>query len=147
MPVGNSAVINCDTFTYNNKKYHRGDVIVKISDSDEVFIPAVNTGVYVPTGFDGPNQQDGGYTITYEYKENVEQQEITVPGLIIASSGNSIYGQTYTMTNIGSQRFAEATYNGAIIKPVIKTFVLSNLNEYEEIVLDQDFTVGYSNHE
>ena len=137
LAVGNAAVINCETFTYGNDKYHRGDVIVKISDNDEILIKALNTGVYKPISVSG---EDGNYTINFEFEPAPVEGEIaTAPGLTIATSGNAIYGQNFIFegVEIATQTFPIEFFDDKPIKPIVKTFVLTEQN-YEEIVLDYD---------
>jgi len=144
LAVGNSAVINCDTFTYNNQRYHRGDVIVKINDSEEVWIKSINAGSFMPIGF---SENQGLYTLEFEYQEG-EGVATTVSGLQIASVGNSIYGYSYEKDNLGTEQFP-MEYLGTDatpIKPVVKSFILSN-NGYEEIVLDDDLIVSSSSND
>lgn len=143
LAVGNSAVINCDTFTYNNQRYHRGDVIVKINDSEEIWIKSINAGSFKPIGFSKDNQ--GLYTLEFEYQEG-EGVATTVSGLQIASVGNSIYGYSYEKDNLGTEQFPIeylGTGTDTLIKPVVKSFILSD-NGYEEIVLDDDLIVSSS---
>ena len=142
LAVGNSAVINCDTFTYNNQRYHRGDVIVKINDSEELWIKSINAGSFMPTGFS--KDESGLYTLEFKYQEG-EGVATTVSGLQIASEGNSIYGYSYEKDNLGTEHFP-IEYLGtgtdaSPIKPVVKSFILSD-NGYEEIILDNDLTVS-----
>ena len=143
LAVGNSAVINCDTFTYNNQRYHRGDVIVKINDSEELWIKSINAGSFMPVGF---SENQGLYTLEFEYHEG-EGVATTVSGLEIASEGNSIYGYSYEKDSLGTEHFPieyiGTGTNATPIKPVVKSFVLSD-NGYEEIVLDGDLIVSSS---
>lgn len=143
LAVGESAVINCETFTYNQKTYHRGDVIVKVSDTKELFIPAENTGIYKPN----PHVQSTaeGYIITYEYQPGQpNSNERTIPLDVTLNQDSVTYGNTYTFNiNHYSETFATYSFNNTPIKPVIKTFIKIN-NDYEEIVVD-DMSVVYSN--
>ena len=138
LAAGNSAVINCETFTYNNQTYHRGDVVVKITDSEEILIQAINTGVFVPHHFE---EKDGMYNLHFRYTEAVTQIEAIATGLTIAATGNTIYGQTFLFTTTGSEHFNSETFgsgqNTQIIKPVVKSFIQID-NKYEEIILDKD---------
>lgn len=138
LAVGYSAVINCDTFSYNNQVYRRGDVIVKISDSNELLIPAVNTGVFQPTSVDGNGN------LIFQYTPVVNEQQVKVAGIHIASAGNTIYGQSLQLTPSATIPIPVEFLEEQIIKPVIKTFLQTD-NDYEEIIIDQnDLTITYT---
>lgn len=142
LAVGNSAVINCDTFSYNQQQYHRGDVIVKINDTQEILIPAVNTGVYVPMSL--VPVEGNSYTLKYSYTEAVKESEKTKNLNFELSDDSAIYGNTYDFTSSSySCSFPILVKDNAVIKPVVKTFVtVNNTDVYEEIVLDEDITVA-----
>lgn len=131
LAVGQSAVINSQTFTYNGNTYHRGDVIVKISDSEELWVPAENTGVYKPTEI--VHESGNTFKLKYEYTPAVNENEGTVElASTTISEGSNIYGQT-AILNSAHFEFAALASGNINIKPVIKFFRQED-NQYEEIV-------------
>lgn len=149
LAVGESAVINCETFTYNQETYHRGDVIVKVSDTKELFIPAENTGIYKPVSPVVPYLSNGsveGYQITYSYMSGQPNSTERIVDLNVPLSSDSVtYGNTYIFDiNNYSEDFSTYTFNNNPIKPVIKTFILISDIDYEEIIID-DMSVTYNN--
>ena len=140
LAVGDSAVINCDTFSYNQQQYHRGDVIVKLNDTKEILSPAVNTGVYVP--IDSTRQSGNSYTIKYAYSESVKPGDERSLDFELGSD-SAIYGQTYDFTTEDYHATFPMLMDGtAPIKPVVKTFIKLENNTYEEIALNEDLIVS-----
>lgn len=143
LAVGESAVINCKTFDYSNQRYHRGDVVVKISDSTEVLVPAINTGVYRPTKLSPIESGSNTYQIEYEYTEAVEDGD-KVPLHFNISNESSIYGNTYELdSNNIHKDFQTFFFNTKPIKPVIKSFIGDGVT-YEEIILNEDLLITYA---
>ena len=155
LAVGNSAVINCDTFKYNNQTYHRGDVVVKISDSNEILVPALNTGVYKPYDIKPAPGGGNNYILHYQYTDQPElEPELPIGSFTINPEGNAIYGQTYIFNPSNEETFSEqltpiyypnsSDPDRQIVKPIIKTFISADIG-LEEIVFDtDDFTVTFA---
>ena len=143
LAVGEAAVINCKTFDYSNQRYHRGDVVVKISDSEEILVPAINTGVYQPTKLYPIEPGSNTYQIEYEYTEAAQDGDIMTLNFEM-SNESSIYGNTYEFVATNrSQDFNSFFFNLKPIKPVIKSF-LSEGGTYEEIILNEDLLITYA---
>ncbi len=130
---GESAVINTpESFSYNGEQYRRGDVVVKLNDSQEILIKAQNTGVYIPkTVIPSQEGQSGTYTIVYEYAAAVTPENKE-------KSFDVAFANSYTYGNIGeltasatSFTFGKQTYNGEVVEPLIKLFYNN-----EEIITD-----------
>ena len=149
LAVGSSAVINCETFTYMETQYHRGDVIVKISDNNELLIPAINTGVFKPDDIQY-DEDSGGYRLSFTFMPSVpkNQETVTLPSLTIEEDGNAVYGQSFEFQSPNTEHVKVELFNeSTIIKPVVKTFVNSQDIGLEEIILDNDFCISFDDSE
>lgn len=73
LSVGQSMVINCPTFTKGGIKYSRGDVIVRTTDSSEIKIDALSTGLFYPQAI--KKESGNVFTITYSYFEGTPKQD------------------------------------------------------------------------
>ena len=139
LAVGNSAVINTESsFSYAGQAYHRGDVIVKINESEEILVPAQNIGVYKPSDISPVATGSSTYNITYTYTAAAKEGD-TVSATASFSNSNT-YGNIGILESTASSfSFPKEFYTlgtaSSVIKPVIKLF----LNQ-EEIINDY-FTI------
>lgn len=144
LAVGESAVINCETFDYSNQRYRRGDVVVKISDSEEILVQAINTGVYKPQPIVGTlTPGTNTYQIKYKYEEAVPDGDIVSLKFPI-SDESSTYGNTYELDSDHMHKdFQTFFFSTEPIKPVIKSFIGDGVT-YEEIILNEDLLITYA---
>lgn len=137
--IGQSLVIECESFTSNNGDIlHRGDVIIKLSSGDAALIYAVNSGYYYPSiSTTGDNQLQ----IDYEYREGQPDALATsYPIPDTYASDSFIYGIFDEIDSDAAQYEFEAySYpegsDGSLVFPIIKFFKEEANNNLEEISL------------
>lgn len=151
LAIGQSLVINCETFDINGTKYHKGDVIVKIDESSEIKIDSLATGIYYPFSL---NAVDGStYHLTYKYAEGAPQEgsnvdpkqqyELSLP--VPAAGSSNVYGYVSKDTSFTFNAIPDST-SSDYIKPIVKVFQEDNSNHViEEMIVPYTVTFNSSN--
>ena len=151
LAIGQSLVINCETFDINGTKYHKGDVIVKIDESSEIKIDSLATGIYYPFSL---NAVDGStYHLTYKYAEGAPQEgsnvdpkqqyELSLP--VPAAGSSNVYGYVSKDASFTFNAIPDST-SSDYIKPIIKVFQEDNSNHViEEMIVPYTVTFNSSN--
>lgn len=152
LAIGQSLVINCETFDINGTKYHKGDVIVKIDESSEIKIDSLATGIYYPFSL---NAVDGStYHLTYKYAEGAPQEgsnvdpkqqyELSLP--VPAAGSSNVYGYVWRGRedddddSFQFNAIPDST-SSDYIKPIIKVFQEDDSNHViEEIIVPYTVT-------
>ena len=163
LSVGQSMVINCPTFTKGGIRYARGDVIVRTTESSEIKIDALSTGLFYPKAI--TKEEGNVFTITYSYFEGSPDERapaaeipisnpfdpvqngvlppsISFEGLtdvagtiygLIRELPDGTTGSDYTIGASFPVLFENGNVNNHYILPIIKCFD----DNYEEISLDR----------
>ena len=138
LAVGQSMVINCSTFYVNNIAYHKGDVIVKINENQEIKIDSLSTGIYYPSKLTKEDKSNT-YLLNFTYAAG-EPQEGSSTGpqkeysytLSTQESNANIYGQVSRSNPFTFKAIPDTEGGQDYIKPIIKIFTEDN----EEIAVD-----------
>ncbi len=147
LAVGQSMVINCSTFYVNNIAYHKGDVIVKINENQEIKIDSLSTGIYYPSKLT-KDDQSNTYLLNFTYAAG-EPQEGSLTGpqkeysypLSMPENNANIYGQISRSNPFTFKAIPDTKGSQDYIKPIIKVFTEDN----EEIAVD--FTLTFEKKE
>lgn len=148
----NSSLINNTTYSFtwydnNNtsKQVYPGDVFIKDYQNIVHLIPATNKGVYVP---DGSHASASGTTLVlpFQYTDRVPEQNdtITIEWSNVNFGDNSGYNIRGSIAaGATSNPFPKIQYNNQDIKPIIKTFTVS---EHELILNAHTLSVSGDNY-
>ena len=147
LAVGQSMVINCSTFYVNNIAYHKGDVIVKINENQDIKIDSLSTGIYYPSKLT-KDDQSNTYLLNFTYAAG-EPQEGSSTGpqkeyrypLSMPENNANIYGQVSRSNPFTFKAIPDTKGSQDYIKPIIKIFTEDN----EEIAVD--FTLTFEKKE
>lgn len=142
LAVGQSMVINCSTFYVNNIAYHKGDVIVKINENQEIKIDSLSTGIYYPSKLT-KDDQSNTYLLNFTYAAGEPQEgsstgpqkEYSYP-LSMPENNANIYGQVSKSDTFTFEAIPDVVGGIDYIKPIIKVFTEDN----EEIAVDFTLT-------
>ena len=89
-----AAIVNCDSFDYNDETYSRGDIIYKRINGTTIHILSSIQGGYIPTIQESENNQ---YKIIYNYSStNPTEQSLTFDLNITQPTGINVYNYVYT---------------------------------------------------
>ena len=162
LSVGQSMVINCPTFTKGGVEYSRGDVIVRTTDSQEIQIKALSTGLFYPSKLE--RSAGNTFILTYSYSQSAPDEQNpnsseTVPvGQKVSSEilpnnisfsgledfAGTIYGLLFELPNGASggnytigEEFAVLHEDGDSSKPYILPIIKYFDENYEEINFDR----------
>lgn len=138
LAVGQSMVINCNTFYVNDIAYHKGDVIVKINENQEIKIDSLSTGIYYPSKLT-KDDQSNTYLLNFTYAAGEPQEgsstgpqkEYSYP-ISMPESNANIYGQVSQSNPFTFKAIPDTEGGQDYIKPIIKIFTEDN----EEIAVD-----------
>lgn len=144
LAVGQSMVINCNTFYVNDIAYHKGDVIVKINENQEIKIDSLSTGIYYPSKLT-KDDQSNTYLLNFTYAAGEPQEgsstgpqkEYSYP-ITMPESNANIYGQVSQSNPFTFKAIPDTEGGQDYIKPIIKIFTEDN----EEIAVD--FTLTFN---
>lgn len=144
LAVGQSMVINCNTFYVNDIAYHKGDVIVKINENQEIKIDSLSTGIYYPSKLT-KDDQSNTYLLNFTYAAGEPQEgsstgpqkEYSYP-ISMPESNANIYGQVSQSNPFTFKAIPDTEGGQDYIKPIIKIFTEDN----EEIAVD--FTLTFN---
>lgn len=144
LAVGQSMVINCNTFYVNDIAYHKGDVIVKINENQEIKIDSLSTGIYYPSKLT-KDDQSNTYLLNFTYAAGEPQEgsstgpqkEYSYP-ISMPKSNANIYGQVSRSNPFTFKAIPDTEGGQDYIKPIIKIFTEDN----EEIAVD--FTLTFN---
>lgn len=160
LSIGQSMVINSNTFSINGVDYHRGDVIVKISEDNEIKIDSIATGIYFPQELSHTEGTDT-YEINYHYTsavpsaggKEVKNNKVSTDGapninlkFNVESSNpenNSIYGiysEGVLLNNDYIVEFPAVEVDNNIVRPVVKIFTEDNEEIFEDFTTSIDTT-------
>lgn len=160
LSIGQSMVINSNTFSINGVDYHRGDVIVKISEDNEIKIDSIATGIYFPQKLSHTEGTDT-YEINYHYTSavpsisgnKVENNEVSTNRapctdlkFDVESSNpenNSIYGiysEGSLLNNDYVVEFSAVEVDNNIVRPIVKIFTENNEEIFEDFTTSIDTT-------
>lgn len=131
LQVGESLVINKEEENVNGVIFHRGDVLVKIDESNSIHIPSLSTGVYRPASLSLVNNN---FIITYEYSPNLPEEGATMQ--LTASGSVEAPDVAYNVfESFGSQYTDDLIFAGSSrISPVIKFYMpLESEGAFEEV--------------
>ena len=142
LAIGQSMVINCSTFYINNTAYHKGDVIVKINENQEIKIDALSTGIYYPSSLIR-EEQSGSYILNFTYTPGQPQEGTSTDPYLNYSypldpptTSANIYGQISADADVTFEAMPDTVGGTDYIKPIIKIFT----EDDEEIVVN--FTIS-----
>ena len=144
LAVGQSMVINCNTFYVNDIAYHKGDVIVKINENQEIKIDSLSTGIYYPSKLT-KDDQSNTYLLNFTYAAGEPQEgsstgpqkEYSYP-ISMPESNANIYGQVSRSDPFTFEAIPDIVGGTDYIKPIIKIFTEEN----EEVAVD--FTLTFN---
>lgn len=147
LAVGQSMVINCNTFYVNDIAYHKGDVIVKINENQEIKIDSLSTGIYYPSKLT-KDDQSNTYLLNFTYAAGEPQEgsstgpqkEYSYP-ITMPESNANIYGQVSKSDPFTFEAIPDIVGGIDYIKPIIKIFTEDN----EEVAVD--FTLTFNKNE
>lgn len=155
LAIGQALVINCPSFNKGDVFYSRGDVIVKISENEEIKIDALTNGLFYPCSIN-TGEGESTYILTYKYIESTDVDESTVENLNVGSTyipDERLAGQINITLNAEKSDLgyghwsalnAEGNYTfdaSGDIRPVIK-FYLGSDSGYEEILIDYSLALN-----
>ena len=148
LAVGQSMVINCSTFYVNNIAYHKGDVIVKINENQEIKIDSLSTGIYYPSKLT-KDDQSNTYLLNFTYAAGEPQEgsstgpqkEYSYP-LSMPENNANIYGQVSKLDRFTFEAIPDIVGGIDYIKPIIKIFTEDN----EEIAVDFTLSANTKNY-
>ena len=155
-------VINSDSFTFDNKQYARGDVVLKLPNGENVHIESSTSGLYYPKQITKDKEKKGVYDLVYEYSSAAPSSSsssatvgeeanlaktITFTGLQIATQ-DKIYGfqqdvvkGSVSVEIIGCTK-KEFSYNGqtVVARPIIKFYTdIEDSSQKEEVITDYKY--------
>lgn len=164
-----SLVINSDAFTFDNKQYSRGDVVLKLPNGENVHIQSSASGLYYPKQINKDAEKSGVYDLVYEYSpaapsaegssapvgegEALLAKEITFKGLQIATQ-DKIYGFQQEVINSTSveingcteKKFSDTTGKEVSVRPIIKFYAkIEKSTQLEEVITDYTYDFSGQN--